>query len=267
MTITTSAEFAGAAYTDAPLNVVRRHAETVELESLGARICEGAGHLAAATGAWLRLVEEFDRRRGWAVDGVKSCAHWLSWKCGIGLVAGREHVRVARALAELPITAAELASGRLSYSKARALTRVATPETEADLVSIALHSTGAQLDQLAAGMKRAGSLKDVNARHAARSMSHSWAEDGSLVVRLRLSPEDGALFLAGVDAARESLPEPDPANEPRRTAPGARPTPMPSWSWPTPCWPRRRRRAGSGTRSKSTRRWPTYWTTTSRTAG
>ena len=93
------------------------------------RITEGAGHLAAATGAWLGLVAEFDRREGWAVWGVKSCAHWLSWRCGIGLVAGREHVRIARALVDLPVIRAALAEGRLSYSKARALTRVATAET------------------------------------------------------------------------------------------------------------------------------------------
>ena len=200
-----------------PFTAAAPHPEATELEALGERICEGAGHLAAATGAWLRLVEEFDRRLGWAAQGVRSCAHWLSWKCGIGLVAAREHVRVARALAELPRTTAELAAGRLSYSKARALTRVATAATEADLLQVALCSTGAQLEQLIAALRRAASLDDVNARHAARSLSHSWAEDGSLLVRIKLSPEDGALFLAGLDAARDTLPELDPDSEPRRT--------------------------------------------------
>jgi hypothetical protein len=182
------------------------------------RICEGAGHLAAATGAWLALVEEFDRRAGWAVHGLRSCAHWLSWKCGFSLVTGREHVRVARALVELPRTRAELAAGRLSYSKVRALTRVATPASEAGLVETALHCTGAQLDQLTAGIRKAGSLGQVNARHAARSLSWSWAEDGSLLVRGRFSPEDGAVILAALAAARDSL-GPDP-EAPDVTAPG-----------------------------------------------
>jgi hypothetical protein len=192
-----------------PFTAARRHPELVELAGLEARIAEGAGHLAAATGAWLALVEEFDRRQGWAVHGLKSCAHWLSWRCGIGLVAGREHVRVARALADLPVTRAALAAGRLSYSKARALTRVATAQTEASLVDVALHATGAQLEQLTAGLRKAGSLGKVNARHAARSLSWSWAEDGSLELRGRFSPEDGAVILAALAAARDAL-APDP---------------------------------------------------------
>jgi hypothetical protein len=175
------------------------------------RITEGAGHLAAATGAWLALVEEFDRRRG--------CAHWLSWRCGIGLVAGREHVRVARALAELPVTREALAAGRLSYSKVRALTRVATPDSEPALVNAALHSTGAQLEQLVAGLRKAGSLGKVNARHEARSLSWSWAEDGSLALRARFSPEEGAVVLAALTAARESLP-PEPDDSAESSAPG-----------------------------------------------
>ena len=185
--------------------------EAMDLEVLAARITEGAGHLAAATGAWLGLVEEFDRREGWAVWGVKSCAHWLSWRCGIGLVAGREHVRVARALAGLPVTRAALAAGTLSYSKARALTRVATPETEQDLVDVAVSCTGAQLDQLVGGLRKAGSLDDVNARHEARSVTWSLGKDGSLVLKGRFSPEDGALIIAALEAARDNL-DPDPEN-------------------------------------------------------
>ncbi|MGQ0632818.1 MAG: DUF222 domain-containing protein [Sporichthyaceae bacterium] len=187
-------------------------AEAEELDRLGERICELAGHLAAATGSWLELVAEFDPRQGWGVDGVRSCAHWLSWRCGIGLVAAREHVRVARSLEEFPLIGAQLRSGRLSYSKVRALTRVACPETEANLVEIALSCTGAQLERLAAGMRRSQSLDEVNARHEARRLSWSWDEDGSLILRGRFSPEDGALIVATLDAARESAPHPGPAS-------------------------------------------------------
>jgi hypothetical protein len=189
------------------------HPEMVELAALEDRITEGAGHLAAATGAWLSLVEEFDRRRGWAVHGLKSCAHWLSWRCGISLVTGREHVRVAKALSDLPDTKAALAAGRLSYSKVRALTRVATPVNEADLVVTALHSTGAQLDQLIAGIRRAGTLGKVNARHEARSVRWSWDEEGCLVLKGRFPPEDGALVIAALTAARDSLPPEESSTE------------------------------------------------------
>lgn len=106
------------------------------LERLEAEICQLAGQLAAATCRWLLLIADFDRRGGWAGWGVLSCAHWLSWKCGVSPRAAYEQLRVARALESLPVLTAGFAGGRLSYSKVRALTRIATPETEEDLVAL-----------------------------------------------------------------------------------------------------------------------------------
>ena len=98
-----------------------------------------AGHLNAANHRWLLLIAEFDRRAGWSDGATQSCAHWLNWKCGLAMGAAREKVRVARALENLPQVSAAMASGKLSYSKAREITRVATPETEDSLLSIAGH--------------------------------------------------------------------------------------------------------------------------------
>ena len=103
------------------------------LERVEAQICELAGHLAAATCRFLVLLGDFDARRGWASWDMNSCAQWLSWKCQMGSGAAREHVRVARALRDLPVLRAEFGAGRLSYAKIRALTRIATPATEAGL--------------------------------------------------------------------------------------------------------------------------------------
>ena len=100
------------------------------MEWLEAEICTLAGHIAAATCRFLLLVGELDRRGGWRTWGCMSCAHWLSWKCGISIRTAQEHVRVARALEELPVMRAAFGSGQLSYSKVRAMTRVATPKTE-----------------------------------------------------------------------------------------------------------------------------------------
>src|SRR3954470_22736997 len=107
------------------------------IEELAGEIRSGAVRLAAATAAWLRLVAEFDAREGWGGVGVLSCAHWLAWQCGMGSGAAREHVRVARALGRLPLTAAEFERGRLSYSKVREITRVADADTEPALVELA----------------------------------------------------------------------------------------------------------------------------------
>ena len=100
------------------------------IEELAGEIRSGAVRLAAATAAWLRSVAEFDAREGWGGVGIQSCAHWLAWQCGMSPGAAREHVRVARALGGLPITAAAFAAGRLSYSKIREITRVADADTE-----------------------------------------------------------------------------------------------------------------------------------------
>ncbi len=97
------------------------------LEWLEERICELAGHLAAGTCRFLQLVAEFDVRRGWACWDLPSCAAWLAWKCQVAPGTAREQVRVARALASLPVITGEFAAGRMSYAKVRALTRIVTP--------------------------------------------------------------------------------------------------------------------------------------------
>ncbi|MCW2933682.1 MAG: endonuclease, partial [Actinomycetia bacterium] len=116
---------AGACETDDPM--------AMPVEHLEARICELAGHMAAATCRYLLLVADFDARAGWAQWEVGSCAAWLAWKCQVAPGTAREQVRVARALKGLPVIRGEFAAGRFSYAKVRALTRIATPETEADL--------------------------------------------------------------------------------------------------------------------------------------
>lgn len=109
----------------------------VPLERLKAEICELAGHLWAAECRWLLMIGEFDRREAWSPWGLQSCAHWLSWRCGVALNAARERVRVARRLADLPLITAAFSRGELSYAKVRALTRVANDANEPELAEIA----------------------------------------------------------------------------------------------------------------------------------
>jgi hypothetical protein len=171
------------------------------LERLEAEIVELSSQLTAATSRLLGLVGEFDAVEGWRQWGMRSTAHWLSWQCGLGLTAGREQVRVARALRGLPLVSAEFAAGRLSYSKVRAVSRVATAETEATLVGWAVHATAAQLDRLVAAQRRVTRTADVRARHDARYLSWRWDDDGSLTGSFRLPPEQGADAPAEAPAA------------------------------------------------------------------
>lgn len=90
--------------------------------------------------------------------------------------------------------------GELSYSKVRAITGIARPEIEAELVEMARFATAPQLDRLVRGYRRAVSLESAEAAHRDRFLSCEWDEDGSLRIRGRLAPEDGALFLRAIEA-------------------------------------------------------------------
>jgi hypothetical protein len=127
---------------------------------------------------------------------------------GLDLGAARERVRVARALGGLPLLSAALARGELSYSKVRALTRVATPETEARLLAVGRAGTAAHVEKIVRGWRRVDRQvehKEARARHQGRSLQVYTAEDGMVVVRGRLEPEAGAVLVRALEAARETL--------------------------------------------------------------
>ena len=184
------------------------------LDQVEEEITTLAGHIAAATARFLVLLATFDTREGWAGAGIKSCAHWLSWRCGMSLSTAREHLRVAHALTDLPATTDAFTAGRLSYAKARAITRVATPSTEHDLVEIALEAPAAHLDRLVAGLRRATTLADDNDIAAKAEHRHRWDDDGTLVLTVRLAPEDGAAYLTALYATRDALDERRHPNHP-----------------------------------------------------
>jgi Domain of unknown function (DUF222)/HNH endonuclease len=172
------------------------------LAELAREITSGAVRLSAAMAAWLMLVAEFDERQGWGGPGIKSCAHWLSWQCGLSIGAAREHVRVARALRRLPRTAAAFLDGRISYAKARALTRVAEPATEATLLDFAVTVTASQTERALREIRRADRVEEVTVAER-RQFDHWWDDDGMLVLRARLSAEEGADLLTAVQARAE----------------------------------------------------------------
>jgi 5-methylcytosine-specific restriction endonuclease McrA len=177
------------------------------VEHLEARICELAGHMAAATCRYLLLVADFDAREGWAQWEVASCAAWLSWKCQVAPGTAREQVRVARALKGLPVTCGEFAAGRFSYAKVRALTRIATPETEADLADMAECMTAGQLERFAAAHRRVSRGENA-ARHRARRLTWRINGDGTLTITATLAPQDGAVVLQALRASLGDLDHP-----------------------------------------------------------
>ena len=179
----------------------------VELERLGDEIAELSAHLDAASARLLDLIREFDARGGWG-NGFSSCAAWLTWRIGLDRGAARERVRVARALGTLPLLAQALARGELSYSKVRALTRVATPETEERLLAVGRAGTAEHVERIVRGWRRVDRIAEAREgarRHRSRALHVYQDEDGMVVIRGRLAPEVGAVLVQALAAARETL--------------------------------------------------------------
>ena len=178
------------------------------LDELEEEIVILAAHIHSAMHRLLVLVAQFDRRRGWEPGGHRSCAHWLAFRTGFDLGAAREKVRAARALMELPLISASMSRGELSFSAGRALSRVATPENEEDLLPLARGCTTAQIERLVRGWKM-GSRQDEEdrerTRYESRCLSLFPDDDGMVVVQGRLTPEVGALLMRAIEAASDVL--------------------------------------------------------------
>ena len=198
------------AHPDADVRIAARAREEKALDALEARITRLWGHINAATAQFLALIAEFDQKEGWAQHGMASCANWLSWECGIGPVAAREKVRTARALESLPKIQVAFGEGRLSYSKVRALTRVATAATEETLLHIALNGTASHVERTVRGFRRVQREKErgeAEAMHERRYLDCRRESDGSVRLEARLATEVGEMLLKALEAAEAQLEE------------------------------------------------------------
>jgi len=180
------------------------------LDRLEAQITELWGHLNAATYRFLLLIAEFDRSEAYARHGLVSTAQWLNWQCGIGKVAAREKVRVARALESLPEISAAFASGEFSYSKVRAMTRVATAANESVLVSIGRHGTATHVENLVkkyrwTQRRDAGAL--AHNQQLNRQVHSFYDETDTFVLHARLPAEVGALVRKALEIAGDIVRE------------------------------------------------------------
>ena len=178
-----------------------------------------AGQINAANYRFLKLIAEFDRRQAWSGYGLRSCAHWLNWKCGISMNPAREKVRTARALEGLPGINAAFQKGELSFSKVRAMTRIATEENETYLLNIAEYGTVHHVEVLVKASRTVSRIadkqEDFNAadlglsedqqlkrqeqqqddlQQESRSVSCYQDDDGMWIIKARLPAEEGGLI-------------------------------------------------------------------------
>src|SRR5947199_9161666 len=189
-------------------NFVATHPKIVELDRIGDEIAELSAHLDAATARLLDLIREFDARGGWN-NGFLSCAHWLCYRVGLEMGAARERVRVARALGTLPRLAQALARGELSYSKVRALTRIATPEIEERLLKVGLAGTAEHVERIVRGWRRVDrkvEMDETARRHKHRTLHVYHDEDGVGIIRAPLEPQAGDVLIQDIATGTRAAP-------------------------------------------------------------
>jgi hypothetical protein len=177
-----------------------------EIDAIADRIAESAASIDAATHRLLTDIRRFDLVQGWARQGGLSLAHWLGWRCGISLGAAREKVRVAHALADLPHLDDALRLGQVSYSKVRAMTRVATPASEEQLLALARGSTAAQLEKICRLAQQLAPRQD-HAPQPERWVHVRTTDEGMVRIELQLRPEEATRILQAADVSAETRPE------------------------------------------------------------
>ena len=173
---------------------------------LGAEISELCSHIYAAEHRLLSLVRQFDEQQGWVHLGFHSCAHWLNFKCGIDMNTARERVRVAHALGRLPKIDERFSAGAVSYSKVRAMTRIADANNEDYLLMIAKHGTAHHVEKLVRLCRRVERRRDAEVavqQHNNRQLSYYYDSDGSLVIKGRFPAEQGAVIVKALEMAME----------------------------------------------------------------
>jgi hypothetical protein len=204
------------------------HISRRSLDQLEEDIISLSSHINAMGYEFLVLVREFDLRQGWKAYNFNNCAEWLNMKCGIATATAREKIRVANLLFDLPQTAAAFQKGDLSFSKAKSLTRVATPLNEEHLLDFALKATASQVDkhcQELRNVQRETSIRDSNRLHEQRYLSWSAHSDGSVTLSVELPKESADLVIKAIEKASNSNPsaedsayfeeDPDDSDPPR----------------------------------------------------
>jgi hypothetical protein len=190
---------------------MRNLRQDTERRAAGDEIAQLAAQIDVAQARLLELVAAFDAEEGWGYDGAQSCAHWLSWRVGWDLGTAREHVRVARALRDLPAISKALERGEVSYSKVRAMTRVATATNEALLVEYARHSTAVQMDRICTGYatSRAWDNRSVSDLEERRRVVRRVTDDGLVTLTITMTADEAERVVTAIDRAAKETSEAD----------------------------------------------------------
>lgn len=149
-------------------------------------------------------LREFDLRQGWKAYHFNHCSEWLNWKCQLSLGCAREKVRVAHCLFDLPEISKAFSEGLISYSKARAMSRIAGPDNEHPLLDYALSRTALQVERHCKALRNAQrnlSTPDANRAFQARYLCRSTRQDGTMTINMEVPQEMGELVMKAIEVA------------------------------------------------------------------
>ena len=176
------------------------------IDELDRAIVALSARMNAANYELLVLIRQFDERAGWLKWGFLNCADWLHWRCDLSVSAAREKVRVAHALKTLPASTRAFSRGELSYSKVRALTRVADRDNEEKLLAFAAKTTAARVEERCRELRcgTEASVGDANRAYAERSLRvRRDPVRGTMTITVELPLEAGELIDKALDRARD----------------------------------------------------------------
>ncbi|MCB9631074.1 MAG: DUF222 domain-containing protein [Sandaracinus sp.] len=208
---------------DAPSD--REDEPAFDAEAAEEELATLSSHLDAATYRQLVLIRQLDESGRWADAGATSCAAWLSYRIGMAPTAARERLRIAHALRDLPKLADAMRTGTLSYSKVRAIVRVATPKMEDQLLEYARYTTASQLERLCRGVRQRQLLdaeEDESLDEAqllrrafdSRDLVLRARGDGTVQVVVTLLPDEAQRIFTAVETMRDAMREECPSLPP-----------------------------------------------------
>jgi len=110
-------------------------------------------HLFAGSQAFLAEICDWlmvaDHRQQFLADGAPDLVQWVSARFGLRHSTAFQLVGVARRLQDLPLLRERFSAGELSLDQVDAISRMATPESEGELIEEALGLSSAALDRAA----------------------------------------------------------------------------------------------------------------------
>jgi hypothetical protein len=202
-----------------------REEDSFDPEAAEEELATLSSHLDAATYRQLVLIRQLDESGHWVKAGATTCAAWLSWRIGMNENAARERLRIAHALRDLPKVADAMRTGTLSYSKVRAIVRVATPKMEERLLEYARYTTASQLERICRGVRQQQLLdtdedesldeaEQLRRAFEARDLHLRARGDGTVQVVVTLMPDEAQRVYIAVETMHDAMREECPSLPP-----------------------------------------------------